>query len=56
MLPRQHEGGLWFQIIDHEEGAGNYLESSGTLMLAYAILKGVRLGYLPKEYEIKLLR
>lgn len=52
MLPHQHEGGMWFQVVDHEESAGNYLESSGTLMLAYAILKGVRLGYLPKEYAV----
>ena len=28
---------------------GNYLETSGTALFAYAVLKGVRLGYLPKR-------
>lgn len=50
MLPYQHSSGMWFQIVDKGGNPENYLESSGTLMLAYAILKGVRLGYLPKEY------
>lgn len=50
MLPYQQREGMWFQVVDRIEHPGNYLETSGTLMLAYAILKGVRLGYLPKEY------
>ena len=29
---------------------GNYLETSGSALFAYAVLKGVRLGYLPKRY------
>ena len=28
----------------------NYLETSGSALFAYAVLKGVRLGYLPKRY------
>ncbi|TVY10857.1 glycosyl hydrolase [Paenibacillus cremeus] len=50
MLPYQHDSGMWYQVVDKAEEPDNYLESSGTLMLAYAILKGVRLGYLPSEY------
>ncbi|MFP3126105.1 glycoside hydrolase family 88 protein [Ectobacillus funiculus] len=50
MLPYQHSSGMWFQIVDKVDNPENYLESSGTLMLVYAILKGVRLGYLSKEY------
>lgn len=29
----------------------NYLESSGSSMMAYALLKGARMGYLPQEYS-----
>lgn len=50
MLPHQHEDGMWYQIVDIGEREGNYLESSGTLMLAYSILKGVRLGHLSAHY------
>ncbi|WP_307606848.1 glycoside hydrolase family 105 protein [Paenibacillus sp. V4I9] len=50
MLPYQHSEGMWYQVVDKKEHPGNYLEASGTLMLAYAILKSARLGYLPKEY------
>ncbi len=32
------------------EVKGNYLETSGTALIAYAILKGVRLGFLPQRY------
>jgi unsaturated rhamnogalacturonyl hydrolase len=50
MLPYQHASGMWYQIVDMPNEPDNYLESSGTSMLAYAILKGVRLGYLGAEY------
>ncbi|ABR47117.1 glycosyl hydrolase, family 88 [Alkaliphilus metalliredigens QYMF] len=42
---------MWYQVIDQIHGEGNYLETSGTLMIAYGILKGVRLGFLPEEYQ-----
>ncbi|WP_248930680.1 glycoside hydrolase family 88/105 protein [Paenibacillus hamazuiensis] len=51
MLPYRHSDGMWYQVVDRGDFAGNYLETSGTLMLAYSILKSTRLGYLPKEYE-----
>jgi unsaturated rhamnogalacturonyl hydrolase len=51
MLPHRHPGGMWYQVVDRADHPSNYLESSGTLMLGYAILKGVRLGYLPLEYR-----
>ncbi|KAF7373374.1 Six-hairpin glycosidase-like protein [Mycena sanguinolenta] len=38
--------GAWWQILDQPARAGNYIESSGTAMFVYALLKGVRLGYL----------
>ncbi|MBD1379413.1 glycoside hydrolase family 88/105 protein [Metabacillus arenae] len=51
MLCYQHSNGMWYQVVDFSDEKGNYLETSGTLMLAYAILKGVRLGYLSDEYK-----
>lgn len=47
----QHKSGLWYQVTDKGERYGNYLETSGTAMFAYAMGKGVRLGYLPKKYR-----
>ncbi len=46
----QHESGLWYQVLDQGERAGNYLEASGSAMFTYTFAKGVRKGYLPKTY------
>lgn len=45
-------GGWWLVMNEPYPGAkGNYIESSGSAMFVYALLKGVRDGYLPeKEY------
>ncbi len=42
--------GLWWQILDQGHCPGNYLEASGTCMYVYAIAKGVRKGYLDKNW------
>lgn len=42
--------GLWYQVLDQGERAGNYLEASASCMFVYAIAKGVRRGYLPSHY------
>ena len=42
--------GVWYQIIDKHHAKGNYLESSASCMFAYALARGVRLGYLPPHY------
>lgn len=50
------ESGMWYQVIDKGENPKNYAETSGTLMIAYSILKGCRLGILNsthKEYGEK---
>ena len=44
------ETGLFWQVVDQGGREGNYLETSGSCMLAYAMLKGARLGVLPKKY------
>lgn len=43
--------GLWYQVLDQGNRAGNYLEASGSSMFSYALLKAVRLGYINKEYK-----
>lgn len=41
--------GMWYQVLDQPGREGNYLESTASAMFVYAMLKGVRLGYLPVE-------
>lgn len=47
----QDTSGLWYQVTDKGSSPGNYLESSGSAMFAYALAKGVNKGYLPKKYK-----
>lgn len=42
--------GLWYQVLDQGNRAGNYLEASASSMFVYAMAKGVRKGYLPSRY------
>ena len=42
--------GLYWQVPDQGGREGNYLETSGSAMMAYAMLKGARLGVLSAEY------
>lgn len=44
---------LFYQVVDLGPHQGNYLEASGSALISYAILKGVRLGALPKDYKEK---
>lgn len=43
------ESGLFYQLIDRADLPGNYLETSGSAMVAYSVLKACRLGLLQKE-------
>ena len=47
------ETGLYWQVPDQPGREGNYLETSGSAMMAYAMLKGARLGVLEKDYAAK---
>lgn len=47
----QDKSGLWYQVTDKGGKEGNYLESSGSAMFAYALAKGANKGYLPKKYK-----
>lgn len=42
----QQPNGMFYQVIDYPLAPGNYWESSGTALMAYAFLKGKRLGFL----------
>ena len=46
----RHESGLYYQIVDQGDREGNYLETSGSSMIAYAQLKGARIGVLDEKY------
>ena len=47
---RDSESGLYWQVVDQPGRDGNYLETSGSSMIAYASLKGARLGVIDKKY------
>ena len=42
--------GMYWQVPDMPGRTGNYLETSGSAMMAYAMLKGARLGILPDSF------
>ena len=44
--------GMYYQVVDQGAREGNYLETSGSSMIAYAMLKGARLGVLSQEYAV----
>ena len=48
--------GMYWQVVDQPGREGNYLETSGSSMIAYAMLKGARLGAVPKAYAAKGLK
>ncbi len=48
---QDEESGMWYQVVNFGGMDKNYLETSGSSIMAYAILKGVRLGVLPEEYR-----
>lgn len=42
---------LWYQVVDKGNREGNWIETSGSAMFAYAFAKGCRKGYLDKSYQ-----
>jgi len=41
---------MWYQIVDKPAAPGNYVETSCTLMYAYAMARGAQRGWLAPEY------
>ena len=50
MLKYQKPEGLWTNVADWPTTATNRLETSGTAMIVYTVLKGVRHGWLDRSY------
>ena len=50
MLKYQDESGMWYQVVNYGGMDKNYLETSGSSIMAYALLKAIRLGYLSDDY------
>jgi len=44
------DSGVWFQVLDYPKREGNYLESTGSVMFAYGLCKGMQLGVLDASY------
>jgi unsaturated rhamnogalacturonyl hydrolase len=42
--------GMWYQVVDQPNRAGNYLESSSSAMFVYVLAKGVNRGWLDPRY------
>lgn len=40
------DAGVWWLVMSQPGREGNYFESSGSVMFVYAMLKGIRLGYI----------
>ena len=47
---RDADSGMYWQVVDQPNREGNYLETSGSAMIAYAMLKGARLGVLDASF------
>ncbi len=44
------ETDMFWQVVNHIGREGNYAETSGSAMIAYAMMKGARLGYVDKRF------
>src|SRR4029077_12217795 len=42
--------GLWYQVMDKPDSAGNYIEASGSGMFIYAIRTAVNSGWIDSSY------
>lgn len=49
------ETGMWYQVLDRPGQEGNYVESTASAMFVYAMLKGIRLGYLDASLQTEAL-
>ena len=53
LLYQDEESKMFWQVPSFPNREGNYLETSGSSMISYALLKGSRLGILPSSYSEK---
>lgn len=48
---KYQRNGLWYQVVDCPERAGNYPEASVTTQFMYALTKAVNKGYIDRSYR-----
>jgi unsaturated rhamnogalacturonyl hydrolase len=53
LLHYRHKCGMWYQVPDQGARGANYLETSGSAMIAYGLLKACRLGIEPRESALR---
>ena len=51
LAPFQDEGGMWHEVIDEP---ASYAETSATSTIAFSMLRGVRNGWLDKNYQARV--
>lgn len=51
LLYLDKDSNMFYQVVDKPNAPKNYLETSGTAMVCYTILKSVRLNALDKSYQ-----
>lgn len=51
LVKYQDKSGLWYQVVDKGDRKENYLETSGSSIITYALYKGIHLGILPESYR-----
>ena len=56
MLKFQDPSGMWPNVVNWPVTETNRLETSGTVMIVYMILKAIRLGYLDPCYREAAVR
>lgn len=53
LMRYQSSSGLFYQVLDQPDEIGNYLETSASAMISYALMKGSRLSMLPEEFALR---
>jgi len=51
LVQTQDSTGVWFQIMDMPDEAGNYREASSTAMFTYFLAKAINMSYLPESFK-----
>jgi unsaturated rhamnogalacturonyl hydrolase len=48
---QDQQTGLWYEVVDRADVPDNWLETSSSSMYTYMLSRGVKRGYIGKEYE-----
>jgi len=43
--------GLWYQVVDHQNDAGNWLETSCSMMFVYSMARAIEKGFLDASFS-----